>query len=513
MKNHTLLFIILFFTTLSFAQTNFIDGFNSGYKKGYCQDQGIGCIDPIPPISPIPKVGESSDSYTDGYNRGFEMGLNARKSNSSSSSTSNGTRYQTSKPKFVEDVTYKAPVKLMSSALENLSRSAENNLRISNYKGVLDNTKSMISIYSDFDYAYFLGSYAYDKLGQLTNSYNYAMKARSLNLERHQEYSDTIYKKMQKKLVTLMSDNRFDEIIDITENFWYESNLGVLFKALGYYYQKDYKKSKKYFKKFKDNEIAKNYLKAIKNDHFIPNPYSSTKILEDKNEEKLLIEVEKLMREKKYDEIFIKLKPAIENIEQGSLSDQKTLQKIYTILAYSHYYKNNLAETIHYSTKAIDNSVSKEIGDFYFLRGLSKSNIGDYNGANKDYDYLIQNFKKINYDSNDLATLYNNKGYNLILLGKYKEAEPLVNKAINLDKTTDYIWETKGELEYFLGNYSNAVDAMSKSINIKPSASAYYFKGLSEIALGKNEKGCSDLSKAGEMGESKAYTEIKNNCN
>lgn len=219
------------------------------------------------------------------------------------------------------------------------------------------------------------------------------------------------------------------------------------------------------------------------------------------------------MQEKKYDEVFIKLKPAEEDIEQGLLSDQKTLQKIYIILTYSHYYKNNLAETIKYSTKAIDNSVIKEIGDLYFIRGISKSNIGDYYGSNSDYDYLIDNYKKINYNTNMLSTLYNNKGYNLILLKKYKEAQPLVNKAISLDKKTDYIWETKGELEYFLGNYIDAVDAMSKSINIKPSASAYYYKGLSEIALGKNEKGCSDLSRAGEMGESKAYSEIKNNCN
>jgi tetratricopeptide (TPR) repeat protein len=112
-----------------------------------------------------------------------------------------------------------------------------------------------------------------------------------------------------------------------------------------------------------------------------------------------------------------------------------------------------------------------------------------------------------------LATLYNNKGYNLILLKKYKEAEPLVNKAISLDKKTDYIWGTKGELEYYLGNYSDAVNAMSKSIKIKPTANSYYFRGLAEIKLGNKEKGCSDLSKSGEMGETKAYTEIKNNCN
>ena len=52
-----------------------------------------------------------------------------------------------------------------------------------------------------------------------------------------------------------------------------------------------------------------------------------------------------------------------------------------------------------------------------------------------------------------------------------------------------------------------------KSIKIKPTANSYYFRGLAEIKLGNKEKGCSDLSKAGEMGETKAYTKIKNKCN
>lgn len=89
--------IFIFISTLTFAQTNFDKGFSDGYKKGYCQDQG-NCIEPIPPIAPIPGVYENSSNYQDGYNRGFQQGLNAQKSNNSSS---NRTRYQTSKPEFI----------------------------------------------------------------------------------------------------------------------------------------------------------------------------------------------------------------------------------------------------------------------------------------------------------------------------------------------------------------------------------------------------------------------------
>lgn len=104
MKKIFLLSLIFCFTaSYIFAQTNFDNGFKEGYKNGYCQDQGIGCIKPIPPIAPIPTVDESSSSYQDGYNRGFQMGMKAQ---NAPSNTTNQQRYQTAKPTFVEDKMY-----------------------------------------------------------------------------------------------------------------------------------------------------------------------------------------------------------------------------------------------------------------------------------------------------------------------------------------------------------------------------------------------------------------------
>lgn len=121
MKNKFTLLSVLFFliSNIVISQTKFNEGFDTGYKKGYCQDQGVGCIPPIPPIAPIPKIGESSESYTDGYNRGFEMGLSARKlNNSSSTNSTTRTRYQTSGSDFSTDYVYKPPIELMIKAAE-----------------------------------------------------------------------------------------------------------------------------------------------------------------------------------------------------------------------------------------------------------------------------------------------------------------------------------------------------------------------------------------------------------
>ena len=98
------------------------------------------------------------------------------------------------------------------------------------------------------------------------------------------------------------------------------------------------------------------------------------------------------------------------------------------------------------------------------------------------------------------------------LLKDFKSAKPLVDKALSLEKNTDYIWDTKGELEYYLGNYEEAIKAMTNSLNLSKRANSYFYRGLSNIKLGKKTDGCSDLSKAGELGETKAYDEINKNC-
>jgi hypothetical protein len=100
MKKNIILLITFLFAINIFAQSSFTNGFKKGYKKGFCQDQGVGCIDPIPPIAPNPKIGENSDSYTDGYNRGFQMGLSARKNNNSSNNSTDRQRYKTSTSTF-----------------------------------------------------------------------------------------------------------------------------------------------------------------------------------------------------------------------------------------------------------------------------------------------------------------------------------------------------------------------------------------------------------------------------
>lgn len=83
--------ILVLISVSSYTQTQFSKGFKLGYETGYCYGQGIGCMAPMAPMAPSPLMWESYDSYTDGYNRGFTVGTQARVSGGS------GSNYSTSK--------------------------------------------------------------------------------------------------------------------------------------------------------------------------------------------------------------------------------------------------------------------------------------------------------------------------------------------------------------------------------------------------------------------------------
>jgi hypothetical protein len=134
MKKNLLLLIALLTSITVFGQSDYSRGFQNGYKEGYCYND-FGCIAPIPPITPIPLIGESNDNYQDGYNRGFKRGLEdkqAKKTNSGGYNSGQGTynqqQYQS---------TYVAPdYSLLLKALEMKQAQYERNEQLKKEKAI-----------------------------------------------------------------------------------------------------------------------------------------------------------------------------------------------------------------------------------------------------------------------------------------------------------------------------------------------------------------------------------------
>ncbi|MBT0609223.1 tetratricopeptide repeat protein [Aequorivita echinoideorum] len=275
MKRTTLLFLtLLLLATFSFAQSKYTNGFNNGYKKGFCQDQGVGCVEPVPPVAPVPKVGENSSSYSDGYNRGFKMGLNARKKKGSSNSNSNRERYKTADSKFV-DFTSSPNTNLLGlkyKALKSLMERAKTNLANQNFDEAINNANSILSIQSGFSSAYEIKSVAYFGKNRMIDAYNFSRKFLKTGGNRSQ-WSDYMHEEMWKYLSSYMAKGDYESVKTITENIWYKNSVKNYFTGLYYYYTYNHKKAKRYFKKVKNYEPAKTYVKKIKDDVFVPNPF------------------------------------------------------------------------------------------------------------------------------------------------------------------------------------------------------------------------------------------------
>jgi tetratricopeptide (TPR) repeat protein len=178
---------------------------------------------------------------------------------------------------------------------------------------------------------------------------------------------------------------------------------------------------------------------------------------------------------------------------------------------YKFHRNGDFAKAIYNYSKYLESD--KNNTDVLFYRGWAKSELNDNYGAISDYDKIIEIQSNYPMNMNSIATVYNNKAYSFVKMKKYKEALILVNTALEKDKSKWYIWDTRAEVYLKLGNYYYSINDATKAIEIEPHGNSYLIRGLAYIRNGKKKMGCKDLSKAGELGESKAYTEISKNCN
>lgn len=197
--------------------------------------------------------------------------------------------------------------------------------------------------------------------------------------------------------------------------------------------------------------------------------------------------------------------------QNSSNQSQTNNTQDYIQMAMENYQNKDFASSVRNFSKYLETDQNNT--DIIFYRALAKSELGDRYGAISDYEKIIDLHSNYPLKYNKLATVYNNKAYSLVLLGKYKEALPFVEKALEMDNSEWFIWDTRGEIYLELGNYEKSISDLNKAINIEKHDNSYYLRGRAYLKLGQKEKGCKDLSKAGEMGNDKAYDALSKNCN
>lgn len=169
------------------------------------------------------------------------------------------------------------------------------------------------------------------------------------------------------------------------------------------------------------------------------------------------------------------------------------------------YEKREFMEAILNLNKAIE--TDQKFAQAYFVRGNIKAAFEDYHGAMKDYNTAIDNNSKF-------ADCFFERGNVKMKLQDYYGAIADYTSAIGLNENFVEAYYNRGKAKQFLQAYEDAINDCSKIIQINPkSIDAYYMRGLLRIEFGDQKQGCLDLSKAGELGDSKAYETIKERCN
>lgn len=167
--------------------------------------------------------------------------------------------------------------------------------------------------------------------------------------------------------------------------------------------------------------------------------------------------------------------------------------------------KRDYMEAILNLNKAIE--LDTKNASAYFLRATLKEKFEDLHGAMKDYNSSIESNPKS-------AETFFARGNVKMRLQDYYGAIEDFSAAISVNENFVEAYFSRGKAKQLLMAYEDAINDVTKIIQINPkSVDAYYMRGILRIDFGDMKNGCLDLSKAGELGDLRAYEVIKEKCN
>ncbi|MDB5287899.1 MAG: hypothetical protein JWR05_2848 [Mucilaginibacter sp.] len=164
----------------------------------------------------------------------------------------------------------------------------------------------------------------------------------------------------------------------------------------------------------------------------------------------------------------------------------------------------NYKKAIEDHTQAI--SYNSKNGDAYWHRATAYNYNGDYQLAIDDYSTAMF----YNFDPEDLATLYDNRGNNKRQLKQYREAVNDYNNAIKLNpKKGKFYWD-RGLAYQYNGDYQLAIDDFNAAIPYYQDAKAdlailFNNLAINKMALHQPQKALDDIIKAIELNQQNGY--------
>ncbi len=166
------------------------------------------------------------------------------------------------------------------------------------------------------------------------------------------------------------------------------------------------------------------------------------------------------------------------------------------------YQLRYFSSALNYVNKAIELNPNNAL--YYLSRSAIQSEMIDFIAS------VENNVQVLSLDNNSLTKTRLQQDENVY---NYNEAIADLNKAALLMPDNAYIYYNLGNLRCLSNAIPDAISNYTQAITLYPyMGEAYYNRGLVHIYLREVEKGCMDISKAGELGVEEAYSVIKKYC-
>lgn len=195
----------------------------------------------------------------------------------------------------------------------------------------------------------------------------------------------------------------------------------------------------------------------------------------------------------------------IQNSCEYDEMNKNALAQCYQQRGIGNYDSANYSSAVFDLTKSIEISPTyKRIIKSYYFRAYAKMKLDDYTGAINDFEIAI----KMCYEGK------NNNDYNFPCKICSTENEQAVRISTGQESCYEYLVCQKAYCNIILKNYQTALTDLNLLISLYPKVgTAYFYRGQLKDMLNDTNGCCKDLSKAGELGITEAYDEIKKRCN
>jgi len=158
------------------------------------------------------------------------------------------------------------------------------------------------------------------------------------------------------------------------------------------------------------------------------------------------------------------------------------------------------------------NDINKAIGTdpknphSFNVRALIKIEKGDYSGAISDFSQVIK-FAPERFDA------YANRASAKFNLKDFKGAIEDLNKVVELNPKGSRGYYSRATAKYNVGDYSGALKDYTQSIKLNPkNDKAWFERAIAKMQLGQLESACGDLNKAIELGNKDAVQYLNEYC-